>query len=490
MKEKTIVFAEKKDAARKRISSLLEGKGYDVVAAKDGIEALQKVISLNPDLIIINNSLPKMKGYQVCKFLKNDYLYKNMPVVLLLSEREKQSAEKAQPGHDEAVTGAFNDEDILEAVERLLKKARKGKSTKSPQKVPYSKSVHYLLDRAIDFIEKRSSENTVFDEMRLVALKNIDFERALDMTLHVLSQIVDYSAAVIYIHESNPGRMAIKITKSVEKDFTEQIRGIVFDQLSARGINVIPSNINETILKDESSGMALKKEHMHFFGEPIIIDGKVRGYAGFAMSSSQDRAMIDERLEFFLAFLHQAFTIIESAHTRDNLLRLSTIDSLTLTNNRFKILELLKKELVRAKRYFLDLSLILFDIDNFKTVNDFYGYQVGDVILKDIAAATIDTMRTIDEVGRYGGEEFLIILPETNLKNAYIAGNRLKERVLSHIFPGIAKDIKVSLSIGVTSYLRDMDISIDDMLRRADQALTEAKKMGKNCVSVVPALPK
>ena len=486
MAEKTIVFADKSPEVRKKVSSLLKKEGYEVITAKDGIEALKKVVSETPNLLLISNSLPGIKGYQVCKYIKNDPQMRTLPVIIMAPGKERNRLEKMLPGQAGFLEGSGNSEKLLSAVGMVFKNGEAMHRTKDIKKVPYAKSEEYLLERTLDSLDRKIDEESFYQRMRAIALDGNSFEEAVEMIMQLLLEVVSFNAAVVYFHEDFRSKVLMRMLKPVKEDFINRFKGIVFDCLAGKKVYCDSSEMDLKIVKGPDEGEeTLSPDRICFFGEHIIIDGHVRGFMGFSLSSSKEKTLLEENGEFYRSLLHHAFIILERAYLKDKLMRLSTTDELTLINNRHRIIDVLKKELLRARRYFLDLSVILFDIDNFKTINDFYGYQVGDVILRDISRVTVDTMRSIDEVGRYGGEEFLVILPETNLKNGSIAGNRLKNRVIAHTFPGIAKDIKVSLSIGVTGYLRDVDIGVDDLLRRTDQSLCEAKKRGKNCVYVM-----
>lgn len=485
MEERVIVLAEKSEAARKKFSSLMKKEGCTVIAANDGIEALKRVFSESPSLLVVNNSLPKLPGHQVARFLKQDPNVKSLPVIILASRGDREKLEKMQFQEREIFTGSLDDKKLLEKIRKLLKNGAAPKKGKGIKKIPYSKSDQYLLERTVTYLDRKNEEEELIRELREIAFEASTFEETFEMALLAALRMVDLNAAVMYFHGDYRSKILIRVFKPVTPDFLDRLQGIVFDSLSHKGIYCDPADVDVKQVKGADEEPPVSQEKLRFFSDTIETEDRVRGFIGYSCSSPKGLKVIEERREFFQMFFQQMFLGLERSYMKEKLQRLSTLDALTQVNNRHRVIDVLKKELLRARRYFLDLSVILFDIDNFKTINDFYGYQVGDVILKDLARITQETMRSIDEVGRYGGEEFLVILPETNLKNAGIAGNRLKTRVLNHIFPGIAKDIKISLSIGITSYLRDVDIGVDDMLRRTDQSLYEAKKRGKNCVFVM-----
>ena len=159
--------------------------------------------------------------------------------------------------------------------------------------------------------------------------------------------------------------------------------------------------------------------------------------------------------------------------------KLSTTDSLTKLYNRLKIDELLEKTLYSAVRYGRVFSLIMIDIDHFKKVNDTFGHLVGDKALLQLADILRAQVRKTDHLGRWGGEEFLIISEDTDLKGAELMAEKLRTAVSRSTFPDIGS---LTISLGVTSY-QEGDSRIT-MIQRVDTALYRAKESGRNQVVV------
>jgi diguanylate cyclase (GGDEF)-like protein len=152
-------------------------------------------------------------------------------------------------------------------------------------------------------------------------------------------------------------------------------------------------------------------------------------------------------------------------------------DGLTKLYNHQHLYDQLDNEVKKAKRYGRALSIIMFDIDDFKKVNDSYGHQVGDTVLVKIARELRESVRDVDMVGRYGGEEFLVILPETGLENAHLLADRIRQKI-SALKYGL--DSKITISGGVAELREDDDVQ--DIVGSADKLLYRAKQAGKNRV--------
>ena len=170
---------------------------------------------------------------------------------------------------------------------------------------------------------------------------------------------------------------------------------------------------------------------------------------------------------------------IENAY-HEEIYRLTTVDGLTQIFNRRYFLEQLDREVSRAKRYRRELSLILFDIDHFKTINDTFGHLAGDYVLKQLATVVKGKIRREDILARYGGEEFAIILPEIDATNASSFAEKIRKLVEKAPFKFEDTKITVTVSVGVATCADPDDAPA--LIKRADDKLYEAKGAGRNVV--------
>lgn len=155
----------------------------------------------------------------------------------------------------------------------------------------------------------------------------------------------------------------------------------------------------------------------------------------------------------------------------------SVIDELTNVYNRRYIIEALKKEIAFANRTGEKLSLALIDIDNFKQINDQYGHEVGDRVLEMVAYELQNSVREADIVGRWGGDEFIVILRNTDIDRA----KKVAERILNNIRNVRVNSLRLSVSLGLAEYRGE---SLKELIRKADKALYKAKEKGKDRIFV------
>lgn len=173
----------------------------------------------------------------------------------------------------------------------------------------------------------------------------------------------------------------------------------------------------------------------------------------------------------------------EIGEKNERLEKLSISDGLTGLFNHRHIQIVLHEEFERAKRTGEPVTIIMFDLDHFKQVNDTYGHQVGDRVLRESAGILRGSAREIDKLGRYGGEEFIAILPGTDMGEGCIFAERVRRRLESHAFPlGDHPPIHMTISAGITTFPAHAASEPADLVRRADEALYSAKTAGRNRV--------
>jgi diguanylate cyclase (GGDEF)-like protein len=161
---------------------------------------------------------------------------------------------------------------------------------------------------------------------------------------------------------------------------------------------------------------------------------------------------------------------------------LAYTDPLTSAYNRRYFLSAARKEILRSARYGHSLTLLMVDIDHFKSVNDTYGHDIGDEALKVTVTTLLKALRSEDILGRFGGEEFIVLLPETNAVGAELIAQRIRQVVSEIIINTGQETVSFTVSIGVSEF-QDNE-TIEALQKRADEALYKAKENGRNCVVI------
>ncbi len=195
-----------------------------------------------------------------------------------------------------------------------------------------------------------------------------------------------------------------------------------------------------------------------------------------------EKGTVKSVIEYTRDITERKRTEIERAMLVNRLKHLYQTDDLTGLLNRRALIDRLEKEIQRAKRYGSQLSLVICDIDYFKEINDRYGHDVGDRVLQKVSSLMQETLRNSDMIGRYGGDEFFLILPETSILGAQQIAERVRFIIHKHKFKiGRHKPIKTTLSLGIVEFQKNHE-DITGFIRRADNALYMAKGKGRNRV--------
>ncbi len=176
----------------------------------------------------------------------------------------------------------------------------------------------------------------------------------------------------------------------------------------------------------------------------------------------------------------------ELLSAREALREQATKDSLTHLWNRNSILEILSRELVRAAREGTSVGVVMVDLDHFKSVNDNYGHFAGDAVLSESARRMQSTIRQYDAIGRYGGEEFLVILPGCDEQGCYNQAERMRKNLAQAKMSLNESTVCVTASFGATVALPGQSRTAESLIRKADEALYLAKRLGRNRVEVLP----
>lgn len=313
----------------------------------------------------------------------------------------------------------------------------------------------------------------------------LTLEEVFDVILHDVGRVVAYDAVEILLAASD-GTARIARTAGYDTVIPGyQHPGGVFIidrtpnlQMMAESKQPIVVENVEAFNWPVTSATGWVKSHL---GVPILIKGKVAGFIN--LMSRATHYYTQEHALRLLTFTNLAAIAIEKANLFNQLNYLAQTDPLTGIANRRQLLDRGEEEISRSRRYRTPLSVLMLDIDHFKLVNDTFGHHLGDQVLIVIAVTCSKLLRNIDLIGRYGGEEFAILLPETNAAQAEIAAERLRKGILNETVTTHAGYIRVTVSIGIAE-LTPEDKSFMALLDRADQALYKAKQSGRNQVVV------
>jgi diguanylate cyclase (GGDEF)-like protein len=487
-----ILIADDDPAVVESVSWVLEEHGY-AVSAVAGATALLELLAQGeerpPDLLLLDIMMPDGDGVQLLERIKRDPRWREVPVLMLSSAPvEDATVRTLGLGAADYVRKPFR---VKELVARIQAQLRAGAVLRSARET--LRRTQEELERARNDAENRRKLVDILHEVtgdlaaaEIYHLLARRVARALSVShcAVILAGANDAEGVVATAFE-NPklqkGTVPIaaypEVQRAIETGAPVLLEDIASSPLYAGTRGPVGLDGAEVPVR---SAMAL----------PFAIDHAQRGV--FLLRRTREQPPLTaEDVAFAEAVIGAAVAVVQRAQvietTRaDNvrLEQLATTDPLTHLLNRRALTERLTTEMERALRYDTSVALLLIDLDHFKRVNDTHGHLVGDAVLRDVSDVLLAGVRSSDMVGRYGGEEFLIVLPETDDDGATAFAERLRERIDEHGFRPWEDDraLRMTASIGVATFPAARIESVEDLFARADAALYRAKADGRNRV--------
>jgi diguanylate cyclase (GGDEF)-like protein len=308
-------------------------------------------------------------------------------------------------------------------------------------------------------LSRRLAELHAISEITEVIHSTLDFDRVGPLVLDILSKVIDLPSSCLFV---------------IDKDKDETLFSA-----SAGLTDAVARSYGDRLALDASGGVSAGDET---FSCTTVLDHKRLMVVFCAPSERLERLSGEDRL-VLQAVASELVVAVENSQLYKLTKRLSITDELTGLNNYRFLLQKLDEEIERAKRYTRSLSLLMIDADDFKQFNDTYGHIAGDQALADVGAALRSAVREIDVVCRYGGEEFAVVLPETDAEGAFVVAEKVREAVSSHSFSDGkgGRGVRVTVSIGLATF-PSAAADREELLRQADDALYQAKHLGRDRV--------
>lgn len=327
---------------------------------------------------------------------------------------------------------------------------------------------------------KRNRELIIINTLSKAFISSANLDSVVEELLEKVLLITDMNIGWLLLKENDSYKL--KTSRGISPEFHKNIEEGALESLCKDAINMKePLYIIET--SDISKISILRKEGIIFLTAiPLFSNNNPIGLL-FLASRDLKGKDFDFDIAALISLVGNNFSLIlDKLNLFQETKRLSITDSLTGLYNRRYFYKHLEIEIARAKRYRNTFSLMLFDIDNFKKINDTYGHQAGDEVLQEMSKILISISRETDIVARYGGEEFIIILPNTSEDEAFSLANRIKTTVEHNAFSiNSSEKVSLTLSGGISSYPKNA-ADAKSLLYAADTALYSAKAAGKNTI--------
>lgn len=475
-----ILLVDDSETQLKFLKEELVNNGFEVETAANGSEAYKKIYTYVPDVVVADIVMPAIDGYQLCRMIKNVEETKKIPVILLsVLDKKIDNFWGKKSGAQLFLSKSI---DIKELVSNINATVRRYPVPEDYKKVLEEKgseehSAQFRLNAILNDLLMKSTFSNEFRNLS----DFLNYERILvEKLFSLLSSFVEYHVAGIYFASPD--------------DFAENI--VYFDTLGRNLSKNLLSDVSYDFFKKMEEHKAIKdskfevvrmllgKELDYKFSDlsskiiiPLIFDKKLIGGICFYTRQDMDYASF----RFFDIMISELLAIFKLKYQYNEKEFMSVLDGLTGLYNRRQFEIGLEQEYNRTRRHPSDFSLAILDIDFFKKVNDTYGHQYGDYVLQTVANLMKQAFRKTDLLYRYGGEELVMIMPETNIEGAVIPVQRLRRMVEEYDFEYNGVKAKVTVSLGLTMNYQDLNTPAE-ILKSADEALYRAKEGGRNRV--------
>ncbi|WP_018996069.1 PleD family two-component system response regulator [Hirschia maritima] len=439
------------EANRKLLCAKLAHEYFQVTTAVDGMDAIDKAIATEPDIILLDVMMPRMDGFEACRELKFDPRTEHIPIVMVTALNEREDRLKGlRAGADDFLTKPINDLQLLSRVRALSK---------------------YKL--VADELRKREASG------RRIGV--------IDVTP---SGRGGNPARVLVVDDNE--RQAARICRYLETDHKPMTLANASSQPGGLGAGAATVDIMVLSLGGEKyDGLKLcaylrNLEATRDLPILAIVDAEDEALAVKALDLGASDILVrpidPEELLARVKTQVNKKRYIDSLRARlDQSMELAVTDQLTGLHNRRFMEKRLDQFVKRSNMGGGPVSILLCDLDHFKRVNDGHGHDVGDEVLREFSGRLMKNIRPTDIACRYGGEEFMVIMPDTTIQMAQITAERIRDSVDTMPFAinGGLGQLDITMS-GGASVIFPPDDTVNQLIKRADEALYNAKESGRN----------
>lgn len=446
------------------LTTMLQFKGFRTAVARTGGAALEMAREIVPDLVLLDVMMPEMDGLAICREMKADPRLRDVRILMVTARNGRQDVVQAlEVGASDYVTKPFFIDELVARIRTNLEAKRYYDDLAAMLRITRAVSSSLAIDTVLFTIVSELAETVQSDRASLI-------------------KIVDPWSGYVVSTRDDPNMRNFRIDLEAYPEIQradEERRVVVVDD-------------------SETDPLTAPVAHRLPYRKSIMIvplEVQHENLGRYVLQSSREyRPYTEPEVKFAQVVASAAANGLENAalyeQTESDNRRLTTLantDDLTTLFNHRHFYHRLEEEYKRAERYGSDLSLILLDLDLFKQVNDTYGHQRGDAVLRELATVLTRATRETDTLARYGGEEFAVLLPETNLVGAFQQAERLRREVKSHYFEAL-QGKPVTISCGVTCLpfsqaqegFKAPRHRQDALIAWADQALYTAKRGGRD----------
>lgn len=472
-----ILVADDSPVVLRMIEGLLSESGFAVATARDGIEALEKAHALPVRLVILDVTMPRLNGYQACRLLKAEPATRHLPVIILTSR--DQAGDRfwgLETGADYFLTKDSEPRRIADLVRNVLAAEP---SPPAPRAAVPVASLD-LISRVNELLDRKLYEATLLSEIGRVGRDLGHFDQCFTSVMSLVARVADFSLGGLAFVEEDELEVLLAVQRPVAHELVEAAKRRLLELVAAERRGQGFARVQARLFRPSTLSGPEEASLTGFAAVPVRTERRLSGVLVLAGKSVARLGPDDQ--PFLEKVANQALIVTENARLVERLRTLSIRDSLTGLYNHRHSMEALQRESERVRRYAGRVGVLMIDVDHFKKINDELGHPAGDSVLKELARRLRDGLRAVDVLGRYGGEEFVAILPETGLDDARHTGERLRHAVDAQPVRVGEADVIVTISVGCASQPAPGVDSPSELVAAADSALYRAKQNGRNRV--------
>jgi len=454
---------------------LFQRHGHHTIEARNGAEALLVLATEFPDVVVSDCVMPLLDGYQLCRLLKDDRATRHLPVLLLTAQGGGLARFWAKTcGADRFLVKGRDLDHVVEVAAALAHQTgRPRHGHQVPRLAQENFGVDAIQRRLAQALEQRLVETAMRDSIGRLYTVEHDTTKLIQGFIEILQELVLPGAlAVTYLGEDGAWSSGVHGAST-----SEQERLTLQTELSERLSLPTPLDCHWHPASDAEERRRSLRDPVRL----VLSTGMAGQPAVGAVGVLAERRAAEEYERLFEIAAEELGRLLSLEDSRLRLYHQAIRDPLTGLYNRRHILDMLGVELDQCARFGQPLSLMVVDLDHFKTVNDRFGHATGDQVLSVVAQRMAFGLRKVDQLGRVGGEEFLVYCPQTDLEGTRAMADRLREQVSESAIPGLPESGRVTLSIGLAAWNGAED-SAEALLARADRNLYKAKAEGRNRV--------
>lgn len=332
-------------------------------------------------------------------------------------------------------------------------------------------------------------EDKVLDRIFMITERVIVFDGLDDIFEHIVKTAIALTkadAVTIRVFNIESGFLDIVRSSGVEESFITQPSIRVGEGLIGKAVLAgKPFSTSDVTQEPDCKNAALAQSEGIRSMMCVPMNSKESTIGCVSVYRKSNKPFAEHDLMLLSIFSAEAVEAVEKARLISELKKQATYDPLTGLLNKRAIVEKLKVEIDRSKRHGQSLAIMFIDLDDFKPYNDTHGHLMGDKLLHDFTSLLAKHCRKIDVLGRFGGDEFIIIAPQSDISGTVVLADKLRKEVENHGFISseVGREFKTTCSIGIAMYPEHTD-DCEDLISKADQALYESKRKGRNNVSV------